>query len=324
MIIYTHTFSHETLISVNFISSKRFILSPSQCIRYSAERSFNASHRNVEQNRMIFSDSKRWSFGVPNNRFRRQNHLRVEFSASDGWSSDSDIDSESSEFIRKRKVVDHISLLKAKGDLSDEEEKDMLDYLYTSQYQMGGIIAISLGRIRNQNPDGYTHAVYMRFQRKEDLAKFYKNSFYLGVLKDHVMPYCHELLSVDYEAEVEDDILPIFRKGEEFNYGLEFMLLVSVIENALGERMEEALLAHANLASEFPSLIVQSTQGSNFNLSNSEYTHAAVIRFRSSEAYEMFVGSSEYKEMWTSKFESIVQKTLAVHFSIDPVGTEIM
>lgn len=41
--------------------------------------------------------------------------------------------------------MDHITLLKAKRDLSEEAEKDMLDYLYTSQYQMAGIIAISLG-----------------------------------------------------------------------------------------------------------------------------------------------------------------------------------
>ena len=41
--------------------------------------------------------------------------------------------------------MEHVSLLKAKQDLSDDEEKDMLDYLYTTQYQMRGILAISLG-----------------------------------------------------------------------------------------------------------------------------------------------------------------------------------
>lgn len=49
--------------------------------------------------------------------------------------------------IRYRKVVEHICLFKAKKGLSEEEEKDMLDYLYTSQYQMGGIVAISLGEL---------------------------------------------------------------------------------------------------------------------------------------------------------------------------------
>lgn len=92
---------------------------------------------------------------------------------------------------KTRKVVEHICLLKAKVDLSDKDEKDMLDFLYTCQYQMRGILAISLGRISYQNLESYTHAVFMRFQKREDLAKFYENPFYLGVLKDHVTPYCH-------------------------------------------------------------------------------------------------------------------------------------
>jgi len=41
--------------------------------------------------------------------------------------------------------VEHIILLRAKPNISGAEEKDMLDYLYTSQYQMRGILTISLG-----------------------------------------------------------------------------------------------------------------------------------------------------------------------------------
>lgn len=127
----------------------------------------------------------------------------------------------------------------------------MLDYLYTTQYQMRGIVAISVGefylsesspylsqtivirfndfvsvwwffcclicikpgltsqptenisffldlytltfvgRIGNENLGKYSHAFYLRFQKKEDLVKFYQNPFYLGVLKEHVSPYCH-------------------------------------------------------------------------------------------------------------------------------------
>lgn len=43
--------------------------------------------------------------------------------------------------------MEHICLLKAKVDLSEEEENDMLDFLYTTQYQMGGILAVSLGEL---------------------------------------------------------------------------------------------------------------------------------------------------------------------------------
>lgn len=48
-----------------------------------------------------------------------------------------------------------------------------------------------LGRVSNQNVEDYNYAVFMRFQTREDIAKFYENPFYLKVLKEHVTPYCH-------------------------------------------------------------------------------------------------------------------------------------
>ncbi|KAL9347625.1 hypothetical protein Peur_058991 [Populus x canadensis] len=236
----------------------------------------------------------------------------------------SKVESSSFPLEKKRKVVEHVCLLKAKKFLSDEDEKDMLDYLYTSQYQMRGIVAVSLGRISNDNVENYTHAVFMRFQTKEDVTRFYENPFYLKVLKEHVMPYCHDLVNVDYESEVEDDMIPIFRKGEEFNYGVEFVHLFAFDDSALGAPVEDALASLEKLKKEFPSLIVQSTQGSNFNLCSKEYTHAVVTRFRSSEAFEIFMGSTEYRDVWRSKFELITRKTLPIHFSVDPVGKEVM
>ncbi|MQL74470.1 hypothetical protein Taro_006846 [Colocasia esculenta] len=193
----------------------------------------------------------------------------------------SNADSVTGGFVKKRNVVEHIFLLKSKSDISEDEERNMLDYLYTSQYQMRGILAISLGRIVDTNMDGFTHAVFMRFQNKEDLEKFYGNSYYAGVLKEHVMPYCYDSISVDYESEVEDDILPIFRRGEEFNYGAEFVLLFSFSENALYDAVKDALTTFQTLMYEFNSLIIQATQGSNFNRGDGEYTHGAVIRFPS-------------------------------------------
>ncbi|KAI4326984.1 hypothetical protein L6164_019493 [Bauhinia variegata] len=255
--------------------------------------------------------------GFKNSRLGLRKNQRMVISAADEGSSS--IGSE-----RKRKVVEHICLFKAKEDLSDDEEGVMLDYLYTTQYQMRGIVAISLGRVSAQNPENYTHALYMRLERKESLAKLYENPFYLKVLKEHIMPYCHGLINVDYESEVEDDMLSIFRRGEEFNYGVEFVLLISFINGVLGEQVEHALASLASLTQGSPSLIVQSTQGLNFSSSSKEYTHGVMIRFRSIEAFEIFMGSKEYKDMWLSKFQPIVQKAISLHFSVDPVGTEIM
>ncbi|CAH8374710.1 unnamed protein product [Eruca vesicaria subsp. sativa] len=230
----------------------------------------------------------------------------------------------SSKTIQTRKVVEHVSLLKAKESLSEEKEKDMLDYLYTCQYQMRGIVAISVGSIGDRNSEGYTHALFVRFQRKEDLEKFYENPLFLKVLSEHVTPFCHGLTNVDYESEVEDDILSIFRKGEEYNYGEEFVLLVTFAKNASEKNIKDAMDSFAQLTSSLPSLIVQSTQGSNFNDSSKEFTHAAVVRFRSFDAMEIFVEGREYKDMWRSQFEPFIEKSVALHFSVDPVGTDVM
>ncbi|CAN6462339.1 unnamed protein product [Victoria cruziana] len=231
-------------------------------------------------------------------------------------------DAAESAIAEKRNIVEHIVLLKAKSDLSEDDEKDMLDSLYTSQYHISGILAISLGRIADPNDDGFTHGVYMRFQRKEDLARFYQNSLYRKVLEDHVLSHCHDLTCLDYESQVEDDILPIFRRGEAFEYGVEFLLLISIYDNALDEDVDDAFCAFTTLAEAFSSLIVQSTQGSNFSTNDGEYTHGAVIRFPSSEALEEFRGSSEYANTWLKKFKPITRKSLAVHFLVCPVGTQ--
>lgn len=55
--------------------------------------------------------------------------------------------------------MEHVCLLKAKESLlSEEKEKDMLDYLYTSQYQMRGIVAISVGE--------HSPCVFFKIKRK--------------------------------------------------------------------------------------------------------------------------------------------------------------
>ncbi|CAN7006678.1 unnamed protein product [Brassica rapa subsp. trilocularis] len=249
----------------------------------------------------------------------RTKHQGVAFCAAD------DDQFASSKSIQTRKVVEHVCLLKAKQSLlSEEKEKDMLDYLYTSQYQMRGIVAISVGSIGDKSSGDFTHALFVRFQRKEDLEMFYENPLFLKVLNEHVTPFCHGLTNVDYESEVEDDILSIFRKGEEYNYGEEFVLLVTFAKNASEKNIKDAMDSFAQLTSSLPSLVVQSTQGSNFNESSGEFTHAAVVRFRSFDAMEIFVEGREYKDMWRSQFEPFVEKSVALHFSVDPVGTDVM
>ncbi|XP_006649252.1 uncharacterized protein LOC102706920 [Oryza brachyantha] len=226
--------------------------------------------------------------------------------------------------VKKRKIVEHIILLRAKPNISDAEEKDMLDYLYTSQYQMRGILAVSLGRIEDPNMENFTHAVFMRFQQKDDIAKFQSSPYYYKILDEHVKPVSYGSVSVDFESEVEDDIIPLFRRGEDFNYGVEFMLLISFLESASRDSVEDALSSLQRLISQCSSSIVQATLGCCLNHVDSGYSHAAVIRFPSFDDFKLFREGMEYKDVWASKFQPIVEKSLVLHFTVDPVGNQLM
>ncbi|KAI4967448.1 hypothetical protein ZWY2020_025889 [Hordeum vulgare] len=226
-----------------------------------------------------------------------------------------------SDIVKKRKIVEHIILLRAKPNISDAEEKDMLDYLYTSQYQMRGY---SLCRIEDPNSENFTHAVFIRFQQKEDIAKFQSSSYYSKVLDEHVKPVSYGLVSVDFESEVEDDIIPLFRRGEDFNYGVEFMMLISFLETVSRESVEDALAHLQKLIIHYSSFIVQATSGCCLDHMDSLYSHAAVIRFPSIDDFKLFKESTEYKNMCVSKLQPVTERCLELHFVVDPVGNQLM
>lgn len=48
---------------------------------------------------------------------------------------------------------------------------------------------------------------------------------------------------------------------QEFNFGVEFILLIAFKESSLDEMADDALTSFAKLLMEFPSLIVQATKG---------------------------------------------------------------
>ncbi|KAJ3682209.1 hypothetical protein LUZ60_014782 [Juncus effusus] len=226
--------------------------------------------------------------------------------------------------VNKRKIVEHIFLLKANVDITNAEEQDMLDYLYTSQYHMSGILSISLGRLEGENEEKFTHAIFMRFQKKEEIAKFYNSEFYSRILKDHVAPFSYGSVCVDFESEVDDDIIPLFRRGEDFNYGVECILLISGSETVREESIQDALTSLQILISHYSSFIVQATIGTCIDGNKGEYSHAAIIRFPSREDFVFFKESLEFKNMWNLKINPIAKKALMLHYSVDPVGTELM
>lgn len=48
-----------------------------------------------------------------------------------------------------------------------------------------------------------------------------------------------------------------------------------------------------------------------------------IVRITADEL-KLFRESEEYKDMWASKFRPIVERSLHLHFTVDPVGNQLM
>ncbi|KAG0581777.1 hypothetical protein KC19_3G008300, partial [Ceratodon purpureus] len=124
---------------------------------------------------------------------------------------------ESTRWTGTRKVMEHLVLYKMKGDITDEQEKDMLDHLYSLQYHYRGILAVSLGSVVERMPEGVTHAFSQRFPSFEALEQYMDHPARLKITDEFISPFCKSLqgiIEADFEAEVEDDLEPLFRRGD--------------------------------------------------------------------------------------------------------------
>eukprot|EP00249_Psilotum_nudum_P014675 c24948_g1_i2 orf=196-885(+) len=89
-----------------------------------------------------------------------------------------------------RRVIEHVTLFQMNEDFSKDQATVMLDYLYTMQYQMRGIIAVSLGYVNN-NAEGCTHASVMRFPSVETLKAYYEHPIRTMITNEYIIPYQH-------------------------------------------------------------------------------------------------------------------------------------
>lgn len=232
---------------------------------------------------------------------------------------------EGTEPIRMRKVVEHVVLFKMQDGFEDSpSEKDMLDHLYTLQYHYRNILAVSLGRIYSKRSQGYTHALIMRFPDQRALEDYAVHPSHSRVLAQFVMPYCEDVVAVDYEADVEEDIEAIFRRGEMFESGIEHVVLLKVKEGATGEQRTALVNALSRLPEQIGSHVVQLTAGANFSGRSKGYTNGAVIRVLSEEDLEAFNKHPSHREVLRKHILPITEGLLSVDFRIDPIGKRVM
>uniref|UniRef100_A0A7I4FDU4 Stress-response A/B barrel domain-containing protein n=1 Tax=Physcomitrium patens TaxID=3218 RepID=A0A7I4FDU4_PHYPA len=176
------------------------------------------------------------------------------------------------------------------------------------------------GRVVERMPEGVTHAFFQRFPSFEALEQYMDHPARLQVAEKYINPYCKGRIVADFEAEVEDDLEPLFRRGERFQQGIEHVVLIKVREGAILDGTEGMIEAFNALPQQIgPSVIVQLTAGTNLSDRNKGYTHGVLVRVPSEEALTTFSKHPAYVRVFTEKVLPISSGLLSADFLVDPV-----
>lgn len=196
---------------------------------------------------------------------------------------------------KARKVVDHAVLFKMKDDMTEEQEKAMLEALFTLQYQANGILYLSVGPVLEKTVDGVTHALFARFANKEDVDLYMEHPGRKTIARELVIPYGNGLVMLDVEDEVTDDLEAIFGRDFAQGGGIDHFVLFKVKEGTSQESIEAMLQSFRDLATSLDSSILfQLTAGSNISPLGKGYTHGFIARIPSEAALQDFINSDGY------------------------------
>ncbi|KAL2622930.1 hypothetical protein R1flu_003135 [Riccia fluitans] len=227
--------------------------------------------------------------------------------------------------VKTLKVFDHLVLFKMNVD--ELQEKEMLDGLYSLQYAIRDIICTSLGRLIAKTPTGYTHGLFTRFKSEKGMKDYWLDEKRLEVAQQLVIPFFSEpqgLCTVDFEAEVENDLEAVFRRGDRFESGVEHFLIFKFKEGTASEVVEESLNTIKNIRAKFGEEIVQTTIGTNVaELTTAYFSHGVVTRFESESAYYEFEKLLASDPSWAA-VKNVIENHIEGSYVVEPISTKLM
>ena len=221
-------------------------------------------------------------------------------------------------------VIEHIVLLSVKPDAEGEAVERMLDELYSLQYQVPSVLALSVGKKLDNGEGGeYTHALVVRFPNKAALEAYQVHPEHVRVVQEVLKPLIDTdlTLAVDYEACVEGDIEPMFNRGDEWDVGVEHIVLLRETDGGGGEgaeAMREALEALPDAMAADVRLL-QLTAGANFSQRSKGYTFALLARLGSEEDLALYGPHPEHQKVVGGVIKPRVDGRLALDFALQPV-----
>lgn len=226
--------------------------------------------------------------------------------------------------IGKRKVVEHAVLFQLKANTDGKVKEDMVQRLADLKEDCSEwVVAESAGVVlKPSQAKGASVGLFMRLFSAKDLDCYFNSEQKTVMAKKYIMPFMTGEITMDYEAEVDDNDEAVCREGDAFRNGAERILGIRVKDGTSEEYIDTMIksLNDLNDAPEFSSLLVQITAGTNFCARDQRYTHGVVVRCPSLKALQEYSNHSRHIDVMTNTVWPIAEKLLSADYVVNGSG----
>jgi hypothetical protein len=226
---------------------------------------------------------------------------------------------------RTRKVVEQAVVFQLKPDLTDELKENMVQGfadLKTSSSQW--VVAESAGVVpEGSQLDGEGVGLFMRFSSKKDLEAFHASKQKHAMAEKYILPYTTDMITMYFEAKVEDTDEAVYRKGDAFKNGAERIVGIKVKNGTSQEDMDTMVKAMNDLidAPELHGLLVQITSGTNFCSFDQQFTHGIVVRCPSLKALQIYSKHEYHINVIKKTVYPFAESLFQVDYVVDSSGS---
>jgi len=193
---------------------------------------------------------------------------------------------------RTRKVVEQAVIFQLKPNISDAVKENMVQgFTDLKANSPEWVVAESAGPVLQPSQlEGAGVGLFMRFFSEEDLGNFFTSKQRRIVSEKYVLPYTTDVITMHFDAKVDDNNETVYRQGDAFKSGAERIVGIKVKNDTSQEEIDTMIKSLNDLIDvpEFSSLLIQITAGTNFCGFDQRYSHGLVVRCASLEALHIY------------------------------------
>lgn len=153
----------------------------------------------------------------------------------------------------KRKVVEHAVLFQLKADTDDKVKDDIVQALAVLKEDCPQwVVAESAGLVlKPSEAKGANVGLFMRLLSAKDLDDYFDSEQKTVMALKYIVPFFTGEITIDYEAEVDDNDETVFRQGDAFESGAERIVGIKV-KNGTSQEEIDTMIKSFNALNDAP------------------------------------------------------------------------